>query len=191
MKKHIPNIITTLNLVCGCAAVILALWGNFWQAFCFIVAATLFDFADGACARLLKVSSEIGRELDSLSDLVSFGVAPAMMLFTWYFRISAPVFGHPTALAFTALLVAVGASLRLARYNIDGYKSRSFSGLPTPASAMIAAPLVAYGHLCTPDGITADGGVVVTLLCSVWFIPALAVVLMFLMPSRLPMKSTT
>ena len=83
IKKHIPNTLTCLNLVCGCFSILSALNGNLTLAAVWIVAAAIFDFCDGLSARLLKVTSDIGKELDSLSDVVSFGVAPTMIVYKW------------------------------------------------------------------------------------------------------------
>ena len=183
MKRHIPNIITCLNIVCGAAAVILTLWGYWWPAFCFILAGAVFDFCDGAAARALGASSDIGKELDSLSDLVTFGLAPALMLFSWYYKIND---GYPSWVAFIALLIVPLSAVRLAKFNLDERQKTSFIGLPTPALAMIAGAAVAYGHVCMQHG--ADG-VVLSLLRSSWFIPVISVVLALLLVSAVPMFS--
>src|SRR5574344_2444105 len=129
MRKHIPNIITCLNLVCGTCAVILTLWGFYWPAFCFILAGAVFDFCDGAAARLLKAYSNIGKELDSLCDLVSFGLAPALMFFSWYYKINN---AYPSFLVFIALLIVPFSALRLAKINLDERQTKSFLGLTRP-----------------------------------------------------------
>lgn len=186
MKKHIPNIITCFNLICGTCAVILALWGLFHQAFCFILAAAVFDFMDGACARALKAYSIVGRELDSLSDLVSFGLAPALMMFNWYYRTTQIPDGNPSILAFAALLIVPFSALRLAKFNCDNRQTHSFLGLPTPGCAMIAASLVSYADICSIRGLdTTISG----LASSAWFIPVLAVVLSILLITEIPMFS--
>lgn len=186
MKKHIPNIITCLNLISGTCAVILALWGLFHQAFCFILAAAVFDFLDGACARALKAYSIVGRELDSLSDLISFGLAPALMMFNWYYKTTLIPDGNPSVLAFAALLTVPFSALRLAKFNCDNRQSHSFLGLPTPACAMIAASLISYADICSIRNLdTCISG----LASSVWFIPALAVVLAILLITEIPMFS--
>ncbi len=141
MKKHIPNTLTCLNLVCGCLAIMGALKGNLETAAIFIIIAALFDFFDGFAARLLKVSSPIGKELDSLSDVVSFGVAPGMIIYAWLVRCTEGIspLHLGTAyefLPFIALLVPALSAVRLARFNIDENQATSFLGLPTPANAM-------------------------------------------------------
>ena len=186
MKKHIPNIITCLNLTSGTCAVILALWGLFHQAFCFIMIAAVFDFLDGACARALSAYSLVGRELDSLSDLVSFGLAPALMMFNWYYKTTLIPGGNPSVLAFAALLTVPFSALRLAKFNCDNRQSHSFLGLPTPACAMIAASLVSYADICALRNLDTTVG---ALASSAWFIPVLAVVLSTLLISEIPMFS--
>lgn len=182
MKKHIPNCITLLNLLCGVCGCILAMWKQYYPAMLFLIAAAAFDFLDGFCARLLDAYSEIGKQLDSLSDLISFGLAPSLMFFNWYLNT-----GHGcTALAYTALLIVTFAALRLAKFNVDDRQSTDFIGLPTPAAAMIAAPLTAYGQVCTARGIDST---VTSLLNSGWFIPAASALLAFLMISEIPMIS--
>ncbi|MBO7480363.1 MAG: CDP-diacylglycerol--serine O-phosphatidyltransferase [Bacteroidales bacterium] len=183
MRRHIPNIITCLNLVCGSAAVILALWGYWWPAFCFILAGAVFDFCDGAAARLLDAYSDIGKELDSLSDMVTFGLAPALMLFSWYYKVNTD---YPTWVAFVALIIAPLSAVRLARFNLDDRQKTGFIGLPTPALAMIAASAVAYSHICVRNGVDA---LLPSLLCSSWFIPVASVLLALLLVSRIPMFS--
>lgn len=182
MKKHIPNCITLMNLLCGVCACILAMWQQYYPALLFIIASAVFDFLDGFSARLLGAYSEIGKQLDSLSDLISFGLAPSLMFFNWYLNA-----GHQySAFAYAALLLVAFSALRLAKFNVDERQSVDFLGLPTPASAMIVAPLVAYGHIC--DARNVDS-IVITLLDSVWFIPTASLLLALLMVSEIPMFS--
>ena len=184
MKKYLPNLLTLLNLMCGVCACILALWGHFYQAYCFILAGAVFDLCDGALARRLGVSSPMGRELDSLSDLVSFGLAPALMLFAWYYKINCN--DTPQFLAFIPLLIVAFSAVRLARFNVFNSEESYFTGLPTPACAMIAASTVAYGHCCA---IASAESLVQRLLESAWFIPVLAAILCILLVSRVRMFS--
>lgn len=182
MKKHIPNILTLLNLTCGCCAVIMALWGLYLGAFLFIAASVVFDFLDGFSARLLKAYSAIGKELDSLADLVSFGLAPSLILFNWYYES-----GHQyTFLAFAPLVITAFSALRLAKFNLDTRQESDFIGLATPANALIIAPLVAYADICRIHGTTSFVNV---LLYSVWFIPTISIVLALLLISEIPMFS--
>ena len=142
-KRIIPDAITCCNLLCGCVAVIFALHNAFIGAFVFILAGAFFDFFDGLSARLLKVPSPIGIQLDSLADVITFGLAPAMMLFSWL----RPVLGW---WALSALLMAAFSALRLAKFNVDERQHDSFIGLATPANALF------WGGLCSlPLGVIA------------------------------------
>lgn len=147
--KHLPNFITCLNLLCGCLAILSLAVGNPLQAAYLVVAAAVLDFFDGFAARLLKVSSPIGAELDSLADMVTFGVVPGLMLLhyligstEWYIKDVGTFLDHPLLLV--PLLVPVFSALRLAKFNVDTRQSDSFRGLPTPASALwvISIPLM-------------------------------------------------
>ena len=182
ITRYIPDTVTLLNLLSGACACILAMWGQYFPAFLFILAAACFDFLDGWCARLLNAYSELGKQLDSLSDLISFGLAPALLFFNRYLNAG----HHHTAFAYVALLLAAFAALRLAKFNIDKRQSVDFIGLPTPAMAMIVAPLCGYGQICSAR---ATDSVVLTLLDSAWFIPTVSVVLALLMISEVPMFS--
>ncbi len=182
MKKHIPNIITLLNLTCGCCAVIMALWGLYLGSFLFMAAAVVFDFLDGFSARLLKAYSDIGKELDSLADLISFGLAPSLILFNWYYNS-----GHRyTFLAFVPLAITAFSALRLAKFNLDTRQESDFIGLATPANAMIIAPMVAYADICRLHNMPSFVNV---LLDSVWFIPTISIILALLLVSEIPMFS--
>lgn len=154
IKANIPNTITCLNLLSGVMACIFAfhysetfgtLFGYQWAFVC-IGAAALFDFCDGAAARLLHAYSDLGKELDSLSDLVSFGIAPALIVFN-----TINLFNTGDALtlspwAFVALVIPVMGALRLARFNIDTRQTTSFIGLPIPACAIFWIGLVGWLH---------------------------------------------
>lgn len=140
IRNNIPNAITCMNLVCGSLAIIAAFHCydavlgtmlGYHLAYCLIIAAAVADFFDGFSARLLGAVSGIGKELDSLSDLVSFGLAPAMILYNML------EMAHPgSALNFAALLIAVAGALRLARFNVDTNQATTFTGLPIPANAI-------------------------------------------------------
>lgn len=128
-------------MVCGSLSAMAALKGNLEMAAVWIIIAAVFDFFDGFVARLLKVSSPIGKELDSLSDIVSFGVAPAMITYTWLTRCMyelpySYINGFTELLPFVALLVPALSAVRLARFNIDDRQATTFIGLPTPANAI-------------------------------------------------------
>ncbi len=138
MKKHIPNTITCLNLISGCIATFWAFQGNYEMALIFIVAGAVFDFFDGMAARLLGVSSPIGKELDSLADVVTFGVAPSAMVFSFLssFHIHVPL------VPFLAFVIAAFSALRLAKFNLDERQTMGFIGLPTPANALFWGSLI-------------------------------------------------
>ena len=182
MKKIIPDLVTLMNLVCGTCACILALWGEYYPAFIFIIGAACFDFLDGFCARLLGSSSELGKQLDSLCDMVSFGLAPALMAFNWMMHSPARI----PALAYFAFVFVCCAALRLARFNIDSSQIHDFKGLAVPAAAMVMAPMLAFGQVCAEQGFSS---ILLPLLNSSWFLPALSVLLGLLMVSRIPMFS--
>lgn len=137
-KKHIPNALTCCNLLSGCIATSFAYNGDIRIAFLFIILGAVFDFLDGMVARLLHVSSPIGKELDSLADNITFGVAPSMMVFYELGQLNCPDFLEPLTgiLPYTAFLIAAFSALRLAKFNIDERQSLSFIGLPTPANAL-------------------------------------------------------
>lgn len=140
MRKQIPNILTLANLFSGCIAIVMAFQGNFTAVALWVGAAALFDFLDGMAARLLNAYSPIGKELDSLADVVSFGVAPAAAVFvllSWGYSLI-PVYGAPPYLwlPYVAFLIPVFSAYRLAKFNIDEEQVSSFIGLPTPANGL-------------------------------------------------------
>jgi len=182
IKKHIPNTITLLNLVSGACAVILALWGHYLSAFIFMIASAIFDFFDGFAARLLKAYSNIGKELDSLADVISFGLVPSIMLFSWYYSD-----GHSiSALAFVPLIIAAFSALRLAKFNLDERQTTDFIGLATPLCAIFVGSMIGYGHICNVYGASSA---VLYLLSSGWFIPIISILLAILLVSEIPMFS--
>lgn len=136
IKQHIPNLVTCLNLVCGMVGVYFVLEGNvLWAAYLVILAA-LFDFLDGFLARAMNAYSELGKQLDSLADMVTFGVLPAFLVFKLI-----QLGGDFSYLPFIAFIIAVQSALRLAKFNIDTRQSDRFIGLPTPANALFFAAL--------------------------------------------------
>ena len=148
MRRHIPNTITCCNLLSGCVATLYAFEGVYPFAFAFIIAGAMFDFFDGLTARALKVSSPIGKELDSLADVITFGFAPAAMVYSWL-RECADV--HLDMLLafvmpFAAFLLVAFSALRLAKFNVDERQTSSFIGLPTPANALFWGALVIGSH---------------------------------------------
>lgn len=140
MKRHVPNFITCLNLFSGCVGIVFAFQGELIIAGYAILAAAIFDFFDGMVARLLKAHSEIGKELDSLADVVSFGVLPSVIIYQLFLQ--SPQVGNISQyLNFSAFLIAIFSALRLAKFNIDERQAENFIGLPTPANALLIASL--------------------------------------------------
>lgn len=146
--RNIPNTLTSCNLFSGCIAAYMAFHGNYKEALLFIVLGAMFDFIDGMTARLLHVSSPIGKELDSLADDITFGLAPAAIAFSLFKEVYYPDFLMPVAgiMPYTAFLIAVFSGLRLAKFNIDERQTSSFIGMPTPANALFWASLAVGGH---------------------------------------------
>ncbi|MBR5325320.1 MAG: CDP-diacylglycerol--serine O-phosphatidyltransferase [Prevotella sp.] len=135
MKKHIPNTITCCNLISGCIATYYAFQAAFELALLFIVIGAVFDFFDGMVARLLHVSSPIGKELDSLADDITFGFAPSAIVFE-YLR------PETELLPFLVFIMAAFSALRLAKFNLDERQALGFIGLPTPANALFWGALI-------------------------------------------------
>ncbi len=138
MKKHLPNSITCCNLISGCTATYFAFMGDYQMALLFIVIGAIFDFFDGMVARLLHVSSPIGKELDSLADDITFGFAPSAIIFSYLstFHI------HVLFVPFLAFVMAAFSALRLAKFNLDERQALGFIGLPTPANALFWGSLI-------------------------------------------------
>ena len=136
LSSYIPNIITCCNLTAGSLAVIMALRGTFEQAAIFILIAAVCDFLDGLSARLLHAYSDMGKELDSLSDLISFGLAPGLMVYALLNDYLLLPYGNLEYLAYIALLIPVAGGIRLAKFNVDDRQTTSFIGLPIPANAL-------------------------------------------------------
>lgn len=177
MKKHIPNLLTLCNLLSGCAGVVFAVRGNFSAVLVTLVISEFFDFFDGFSARALGAYSEIGKQLDSLADLISFGLAPATCLSSWY------GIAHPEIplLRWFPFLLAAASALRLAKFNIDTRQSTSFLGLATSGCALLLTPLAVYSFY--------TGGFLHILMGTVWFIPVLTVLFSFLLVCEWPMFS--
>jgi CDP-diacylglycerol---serine O-phosphatidyltransferase len=188
--KHIPNFITSLNLVSGFIAIILAANGNLVAASWFILAAMIFDFLDGFSARLLKAYSDIGKELDSLADVVSFGVAPALIIYH-LLKNSISIIVYPQTTTDTVLVILimlipaimpVCGAIRLAIFNLDSTQSTTFRGLPIPANALAVISVVIaanYSHSPLFNSVTG----------SPIFLIIFTIILSLLMVSRIPLLS--
>jgi CDP-diacylglycerol--serine O-phosphatidyltransferase len=154
MMKHVPNFITSLNLASGFVAIIFAANGDLVTASWLILAAMIFDFLDGFSARLLKAYSGIGKELDSLADVVSFGVAPGFIIYHLLndsLSLYAPTFVNSNSVKTTLIMILpsimpVCAALRLAIFNLDSTQSTTFRGLPTPANGLAVISVVIASH---------------------------------------------
>ncbi len=188
--KHIPNIITSLNLVSGFIGIIFAAQGDIFVASWFIAAAMVFDFLDGFSARLLKAYSNIGKELDSLADVVSFGVAPGIIIFRLLqnsFSGNALInydLNNPVLTLFLLLpaLMPVCAALRLAIFNLDSTQATVFKGLPTPANAIAVISVVIAANY-------SDSVIVNYFTTSPLLLVLFTIILSILMVTRLPLLS--
>ena len=176
--KNLPNMVTCLNLYSGCMSCVMSLvYDNYIGAFIFIFLAACFDFLDGFVARLLKSYSSLGAQLDSLADVVSFGIAPGFIVYSFLVSSSTGVpFG--ANVPFLAFLIPIFAALRLAKFNVDKRQTSSFIGLPVPANGLFWATLI-------PSISLSEGNH--TLFT--FLILALIVVFCILMVSELPMYS--
>ena len=176
ITRHIPNTITSMNLLCGALGVIFTFQGALDIAFYLMLAAAVCDFLDGFAARMLKAYSAMGKELDSLADLISFGLLPSLML---YRRL---IEGGMTGIwTYIPLLICVFSALRLAKFNVDDRQSENFLGLPTPACAMWCGSLIyAADHgVMSMAGLLQDKNII--LIASV--------ILALLLVSEIPMFS--
>ncbi|MEN8913315.1 MAG: CDP-alcohol phosphatidyltransferase family protein [Polaribacter sp.] len=178
MKKHIPNLITLGNLYCGTIATIFAVQENFELAALFVVLGIVFDFFDGFAARLLNVSGELGKQLDSLADMVTSGVVPGIIMYHLLDNVSSGV----PALKYFGLLLTVGACYRLAKFNIDTRQSDSFIGLPTPAMSLFIISLPLIQEYTTIEFVQ-------YLISNHYFLLIITFLLTYLMNAELPLFS--
>lgn len=191
MRKHIPNILTSLNLFTGSLGIIFAFELNLVFAAWMIFIAAVFDFLDGFTARLLNARSDIGKDLDSLADIVSFGLLPGIILFRllahqpeiFHYNI-----GGFNYIAVIALILPVFSALRLAKFNNDDAQISSFKGLPTPASAILIASIILIGSQKTVLFTLPSAGIFNELMN--WkVLLTICVLLSILMVSKLPLFS--
>ena len=141
--RHIPNFLTALNLLTGVLGIINVFEGNYQHTIYFVIIAGVFDFLDGFTAKLFRSTSSFGKELDSLADMVTFGVLPALFLFKW----AALTPNNFHWLAYSSALIPVFAAFRLAKFNLDSTQSDAFIGLPTPAAALLTVTIVKASFL--------------------------------------------
>lgn len=188
MQKHIPNFVTLLNLTCGAIAIVLSFDQALVAAAYFIALAAVFDFMDGMLARLLNAKSDIGLQLDSLADVISFGLAPSFIIYQMMLAASnMPAFsiGGLAVMAFAAFLIPAFSALRLARFNIDPAQTEGFVGLPTPADALFFASL----PLVAARAAAYDHALLLSLIDNYWLLLVLAIVFSLLMVAPFPLFS--
>ena len=178
ITRNIPNTITCCNLISGCIATLSAFMGEIHMALLWIIIGAIFDFFDGMSARLLHVSSPIGKELDSLADDITFGMAPAAIVFYEMGIMEYPAFLAPVQpyMPFVAFLIAAFSALRLAKFNLDERQAMGFIGLPTPANALF------WGALLVGAGDFIEN--------TTWMIPVVIVMILlscWLLVSEIPM----
>lgn len=179
IKKHIPNTITLLNLFCGCIAIICITNKDFTMAFYMVSLGIFLDFFDGFFARLFKVSSPLGLQLDSLADMVTSGVVPGYVLFTLlaHFDLTTDKF-----FPYLGFIVTMGACYRLANFNIDERQTDSFIGLPTPANALfiLSLPLIMFND---------NYFFLTNWLMNKWILLAIVALSTFIMNAEIPLFS--
>jgi CDP-diacylglycerol--serine O-phosphatidyltransferase len=199
MKKHIPNLLTLGNLFCGTIATILAVQGDFVMAGLFVIIGIFLDFFDGFAARLLNVSGELGKQLDSLADMVTSGVVPGIIMFNLLYQssfknldtqfidegISPVIISNDyifSWISYIGLLLTLGAGYRLAKFNIDTRQSESFIGLPTPAMSLFVISLPLIQEYATNVWVH-------NLISNNYFLIAVTLVLTYLMNAEIPLFS--
>jgi CDP-diacylglycerol--serine O-phosphatidyltransferase len=179
IKKHIPNLITLLNLFSGCIALVYASEENFEMAFFFVCLGIFFDFFDGFFARLFNASSPLGLQLDSLADMVTSGVVPGFVMFK---MLTNSVNSDPSLiyLPYFGFIITLGSCYRLANFNIDTRQTDSFIGLPTPANAIfiLSLPLILKNT---------DSLILLELLTNSWVLLFVTLVSAFILNAEIPL----
>ncbi|WP_026914496.1 CDP-alcohol phosphatidyltransferase family protein [Christiangramia portivictoriae] len=191
-KKHVPNLITSLNLLSGSIAVIFAVQGNLVLAAIFVAAGIFFDFFDGLAARALNVKSEVGLQLDSLADVVTSGVVPGIVMYQLMIK-ALPSSGRLSTdwnssefdmnlqpFALIGLLIIVASAYRLAKFNVDDRQTDSFIGLPTPANALL---ILSLPLILTYESVP----VINELILNEWFLVGLTILSCILLNAELPL----
>lgn len=184
IKKHIPNLITLLNLFSGCIALVFALNKDFDLAFYFVCLGIFLDFFDGFFARLFKVSSPLGLQLDSLADMVTSGVVPGVVMYQMIANSSAfPTMNSDVVFyPFLGFIITLGSCYRLANFNIDTRQTDSFIGLPTPANALfiLSLPLVLK---------YSDSIIILELLTNHWLLMVITLFSAYILNAEIPLFS--
>jgi len=181
IKKHIPNIITLLNLFCGCIAVVFVSELDFLMAFYFVCLGIFLDFFDGFFARLFKVSSPLGLQLDSLADMVTSGIVPGYVMY-YLLQMSQNPTSPNLVVPYLGFIITMGSCYRLANFNIDTRQTDSFIGLPTPANALfiLSLPLVLK---------YSDSLVIFEILSNQWFLILITLFSAFILNAEIPLFS--
>ena len=204
LKKHIPNLLTCANLLCGCFAIVNAFHGNLVMSAYLVGIAAIFDFFDGFVARALKVGGEMGKQLDSLADMVTFGVVPGVVMYLLIHNalinkmdVLFPMGDYPRYYArlldylpFSGFLISVFSGLRLAKFNIDARQTDSFIGVPTPANTILICSLIlivkqnwGMGEHASPFGLfLAD-----LVNSNYYFLVGLTLVMSYLLVAEIPL----
>lgn len=193
MKRHIPNVITLLNLLCGCVATVFAVLNRLEMAALFVALGIFFDFFDGLAARLLNVKSELGLQLDSLADMITSGLVPGIVMFQllamsqtsgWgdgsHLFMEDTAFQLPYLIPFLGFIITMASGYRLAKFNLDENQVSSFIGLPTPANALLilSLPLILLYQ---------NNDVLNTIILNAWFLIGLTLLSAFLLNCSLPL----
>lgn len=203
ITKHIPNFLTCLNLLCGCIAIILIFQNEFTTAAYLVFAAAVIDFFDGFAARILRAYSAIGKDLDSLADMVTFGVVPGLMMYALFLKYDLKVMeaisdthiviGSGSYVQYFSLIISVFSALRLAKFNNDTRQSESFIGLPTPANAMLICSLPFILEPClNMQSENCSGGVgcyVESLFLNPWLFVGFCCLMSYLLVAEQPLFS--
>ncbi|MBX9889605.1 MAG: CDP-alcohol phosphatidyltransferase family protein [Flavobacteriaceae bacterium] len=181
IKKHIPNLITLINLFCGCIAVVFIAEQKFELAFYFVSLGIFFDFFDGFFARLFKVAGPLGLQLDSLADMVTSGVAPGFVMYFLMSNSQHEISSSPYV-PFLGFIITLGSCYRLANFNIDIRQTNSFVGLPTPANTLLimSLPLVI---------VYSDSLIVLEILTNQWFLLIVTLFSAYILNAEIPLFS--
>lgn len=188
LRQNIANYITSLNLICGSIAIYYLYEGEFMTAVFLILAAAVFDFADGFVARLLHVKSALGVQLDSLADMISFGLAPGVAMFQ-LLKMSLAVwtFHLPEYTPFIAFLIPVFSAWRLAKFNIDERQTDHFIGLPTPANALVIVSFLPMAGRYFESPLLPFGDFMFLLVTHPFVLMAATISLSYLLVSNVPL----
>ncbi|MGB5822352.1 MAG: CDP-alcohol phosphatidyltransferase family protein [Saonia sp.] len=187
MKKYIPNVITLLNVFCGCVATLFAVMNQLELAALFVFLGIFFDFFDGLAARLLNVRSELGVQLDSLADMITSGLVPGIVMFQllnmslvggWNIETPSALGFNTSLLPFLGFLITMASAYRLAKFNIDENQVSSFIGLPTPANTLLilSLPLILLYH---------GNDFLNSIILNQWFLIGLTLLSSFLLNSKI------